>query len=98
MEKTTTPKINLCACESSRIAAHGHDPETNTLALRFKNKSGTGPVYHYASFTAADYEAFIGAESLGKHFGTVISAKNEDGSFRFPYTKIEEPKAREQPA
>jgi hypothetical protein len=97
MEKTTT-KINLCPCESSRIAAHGHDPETNTLALQFKNKNGAGPVYHYAGFTASDYAAFTGAESLGRHFGTVISAKNEDGSFRFPYTKIEEAKAEERSA
>jgi hypothetical protein len=94
MEKTT-PQIELCPCESSRIAEHGHDAETNTLALRFKSKKGTGPLYHYDNFTAADYEAFIGAESLGKHFGSVISAKNDDGSLRFPFTKIEAPKAEE---
>lgn len=97
MEKTTT-KIELCACESSRIAAHGHDPVTNTLALQFKGKNGVGPVYHYDGFTAEDYKAFTGADSLGRHFGTVISAKNDDGSLRFPYQRIEEPKAEEQQA
>jgi len=97
MEKTT-PKINLCPCESSRISAHGHDAATNTLALQFKGKNGPGPVYHYSGFGVDDYAAFTGAESLGRHFGTVISAKNDDGSFRFPYTKIEEPKTEEQAA
>lgn len=95
---TKRPTITLCPCESSRIAAHGHDPVTNTLALQFKGKNGLGPVYHYSGFGPEDYAAFTAAESLGRHFGTVISAKNDDGSLRFPFTKIEAPKAEEQQA
>lgn len=91
-------KIELCPCESSRITAHGHDPVTNTLALQFKSKNGPGPVYHYSGFTADDYKAFTEAESLGRHFGTHINVKNEDGSLKYPFTKLEEPKAEEQKA
>jgi len=92
-------EIKLNPCTSSRIAMHGHCAETNRLAIQFKAKNGApGPTYHYKGVTADDYAAFTGAESLGRHFGTVISAKNEDGSFRFPYTKIEEPKTEEQAA
>jgi hypothetical protein len=44
MAKFTT--IPLQACESSRIAEHGYDQGTKTLALRFK--SGVPAVYTYA--------------------------------------------------
>jgi len=89
MNTATKPAIAMCECESSRIASHGHCPVTNTLALRFRTKHGAGPLYHYSGFTAADYAAFTGAESLGKHFGQVINAKDDEGNLRFPFTKIE---------
>lgn len=59
--------------ESSQIAAIGHDPDTNTLAIRFYSgwgeKKRVGSLYRYSNFTAEDFEAFKNAESLGKHFG-----------------------------
>lgn len=87
--KATHPVIPLTACSSSRIAAHGHCPVTNTLALRFHGKEGPGPIYHYAGFDAEAYKALTGAESIGKHFGQHIDVKDKDGKPRYPHTKIE---------
>lgn len=73
--------------ESSQIAAIGHDAETNTLAVRFKNWKGVPTsLYHYQNFTAEDFEAFKSAESLGKHFGGQIKPFAD----KYPYTKIED--------
>jgi formylglycine-generating enzyme required for sulfatase activity len=77
--------IAMIPVESSQIAAVGHDLDTNTLAIQFTAKSGTGSVYHYSNFTAEDFAEFMGAESLGSHFGKVIKP-NAD---RFPYVKID---------
>jgi hypothetical protein len=79
--------IALDAVESSQIAAIGHDPETNTLAIQFSpKKDGTpGSIYHYSNFSAEDFAAFKGAESIGSHFGKVIKPDPE----RYPYVKIE---------
>lgn len=94
MTAAKLPTIAMCPCESSRIAAHGFDPATGVLALQFKKKGPDGAmipgnVYHYAGFSADDYKAFTESESLGKHFGQVISARDDEGNFRFPFTKIE---------
>lgn len=97
------PSIVLCECKSSQIHAHGHCAKTNTLALQFKKRDPEdktkqigGTVYHYSGFSAADYEAFTKAESLGKHFGAHIKdALAEDGvTKKYPHVKIEP----EQPA
>lgn len=82
----TKPKtISLSAVKSSQIAAIGHDPVTNTLAIQFSpKKDGTpGSVYHYANFTAAQFDAFKSAESIGSHFGKHIKNNTKD----FPFTK-----------
>lgn len=85
------PAITISPCESSRIAGHGHCAETNRLALQFKGKDGKpGPVYHYAGFTADDYKALCAAESIGKHFGSNINVRNDDGALKYPFTKIDE--------
>ena len=60
--------------ESSQIAAIGHDAETNTLAIRFKNWKGVPTsLYQYQNFTAEDFGAHI------KPFAE-----------KYPYTKIED--------
>lgn len=76
--------IDLQPVESSQIAAIGHNPETNTLAIQFKKKDGPGSVYHYANFTADDFAAFKGAESIGSHFGQHIKPATE----KHPFTKV----------
>lgn len=84
------PRIKMEDVVSSQIHSIGHDPETNTLAIRFTKgygaNRGPGSLYHYSNFTAADFEAFKGAESLGKHFGGYIKAFPD----KFPYRKIAE--------
>lgn len=64
MKLTPTP-------QSSNIAGHGHDPETSTLLIQFKN----GAVHKYEGVTAEDYAALAGAESVGKHFYAEIRGK-----------------------
>lgn len=76
--------IDLNPVESSQIHAIGHSAETNTLAIQFKKKDGPGSVYHYANFTADDFAAFKGAESIGSHFGKHIKPAAE----KHPFTKV----------
>ncbi len=80
------PIARLIDVESSQIAAIGHDPETSTLAIRFKNWKGeqTG-LYHYANVSTADFAEFASAPSKGKHFGQNIKPFTE----KYPFTKIE---------
>jgi len=89
MEKTT-PKINLCPCESSLIHAHGHDAATNTLELQFKSKGAGGKRYQYANVTPEMYAELCGAESIGKFFGGRIK-----GQEIHPFVLIEERKEEE---
>jgi len=78
--------IALDSVESSQITAIGHDPETNTLAIQFKNWKGEpASLYHYSNFTAEDFAAFKAAESIGKHFGQFIKPE----AVKYPYKKIE---------
>lgn len=49
---------------SSSIASLAHDPETNTLEVRF----ASGATYRYADVDTATYERLRDAESVGKHF------------------------------
>lgn len=65
--------IPLLPVSSSRFSEAGHDPTTNTLAIRFPPRKSApddpGPVYHYPNVTAEDYGHFRAAESLGIWFG-----------------------------
>jgi hypothetical protein len=51
--------------ESKMLSAAAYDDSKRILYLRFRN---TGDVYRYFDFTAADYRAFLGAESRGRFF------------------------------
>lgn len=70
--------------ESSQIASIGHDPATNTLAVRFHS---SGDLYHYAGFSEKDFEAFKAAESVGKHFGSHVRNKFKHTRIAEPFTK-----------
>jgi len=77
--------IALMPVESSQIHSIGHDAASNTLAIRFKNGKGEpSSVYHYDNFTAADFAAFQGAESIGSHFGKHIKSATE----KHPYRRV----------
>ena len=62
--------IEMTPVKSSQIASIGHCPKTNTLAVVFKH--GLGATYHYPNVTAEQHAKFVGAESLGAHFGAHV--------------------------
>lgn len=81
-----TRPIAMDEIVSSQIHSIGHDASSNTLAICFKGKDGgPGSVYHYGNFTADDFEAFKGAESVGSFFYKHIKPAKD----KYPYSKIE---------
>lgn len=81
------PQIRLEEVVSSQVAAIGHDPATNTLAVRFPGyEDRPGNLYHYANFNAEQFAEFCAAESIGSFFIKQIKANEA----LFPYTKIDE--------
>jgi hypothetical protein len=81
-----TQPIAMQSVESSQLSKIGHDPETSTLAIRFKNWKGEETsLYHYANVDADTFAAFLAAESKGRHFGQHIKPATD----RFPFTRIE---------
>jgi hypothetical protein len=80
-----TPTIEMTPVVSSQIAAIGHDPDTNTLAIRFPDKGDRpGSLYHYANFTAEDFERFSAAESKG----SFLIREIKPNAAKWPYTKV----------
>lgn len=70
----TVNSIPLKPVASSALAAIGHDPATETLAVQMFQGSKPGNVYHYANVTLAEYSAMAGAKSLGEHLARHIKA------------------------
>ncbi|AMR77638.1 KTSC domain-containing protein [Cupriavidus nantongensis] len=84
--ETTAPAIGMQPVDSSKIHSIGHDAETNTLAVRFKNYKGEATsLYHYSNFTAEDFVALRDAESIGSHFHKQIKPYDK----KYPYVKVE---------
>lgn len=81
-EEKYTP-IPMAPVTSNQVAAIGHDPATNTLAVTFTR--GLGHVYHYPDVSAELHAEFVGAESIGKFFGRHIKP--------LPFKKFTAPKA-----
>lgn len=65
---------------SSNIAALGHDPKSQTLAVQFQG-SNLPRVYHYDGVSTADHLAMLAAPSVGSHFVAHIKG-------RFPSRKM----------
>jgi len=87
------PKIAMDSVESSQIHSIGHDADSNTLAVRFKNKAGTpAALYHYSNVTVEDFSAFKGAESIGSHFYKHIKPLPD----KYPYQRVVEAETEEQ--
>lgn len=78
------PAISMKQIESSQIHSIGHDPVSNTLAIRFKSKGEPAAPYHYQNVSADDYAAFSGAESIGSHFYRNIKPNTD----RYPFQRI----------
>ncbi len=56
--------------QSSMIKSYGHDPQTNTLEVEFKN----GKIYTY-SCDLKELQALAAASSIGKHFNEHFKGK-----------------------
>ena len=67
----TVPRFEV---DSTCLSHVGYDAEQQTLYLTYRPK---GMTYVYFDFTAADYEAFVTAPSLGKYVNTVIKKLHE---------------------
>jgi len=84
---TSAPRIAMVEVQSSQIHSIGHDPNTSTLAIRFKNYKGEATsLYHYSNVTAADFEAFRSADSIGSHFGKHIKPRAD----KYPFQRVDE--------
>ncbi len=57
--------MTWAALESKMLSAVAYEDSKQILYLRFR---GTGAVYRYFDFPAADYQAFLSAESSGRFF------------------------------
>ena len=55
--------------ESKMLSAVAYDDSKRLLYLRFR---GSGAVYRYFDFPAAEYQAFLRAESKGRFFRSQI--------------------------
>lgn len=84
---SATPAITMQLVTSSQIAAIGHSPELNVLAIQFPPKKSTGvaDTYHYQGVDAALFAEFLAAESQGSFFIQRIK-KFPD---LFPYRKLD---------
>jgi hypothetical protein len=72
MQQTRT-ELQRTRVESSQIFSVGFDAAIGDIEIQFKTAKGEGgSVYRYTGKTKADFDAFVGAESLGKHFGAHI--------------------------
>lgn len=58
--------------KSSVILTIGYDPESQIMEVKFINKD----VYQYYNVPPEEYEALMGAKSIGEYFNTVIKPKN----------------------
>jgi hypothetical protein len=57
--------MNWLLLDSRMLAAAAYDEEKQILYLRFRK---TGDVYRYFELPAAEYRAFLDAESRGRFF------------------------------
>lgn len=53
---------------SSNVESLGHDPATNTLAVKFKS----GSVYHYEGVDESKHAALAASPSIGRHLREMI--------------------------
>lgn len=76
---------SLTTVKSSMFDAIGHDPVANVLTVRMKN----GKIYTHAEVSAEEYDAFLHAESMGRHY-------NEKIRGQFAHTRVEDEQESER--
>jgi hypothetical protein len=67
--ETEAARMKWLLLTSKMLASVAYDEQKQLLHLRFRK---TGDVYRYFEFPAADYQAFLEAESRGRFFLTQI--------------------------
>lgn len=65
--------MKMLPVDSTHIAAIGHDPSTNTLAVTF-HRGGT---YHYADVPVDKHQALLTADSLSEAFRTLVKGQHD---------------------
>lgn len=89
------PKFNMVDVESTNLGSVGYDPETQTLRIKFKD----GAPYDYRGVPPQMHGELMGAESKGSFFFKRIkSARREDGSLMFPFTRVNQQQEETQEA
>ena len=63
--------MEYVSVQSSAITAIGYDPNTETLAVRFKS----GAEHHYENVRPVQHEAFVNAPSIGRYFQQNIKGR-----------------------
>lgn len=67
------PDITLTPIQSSMLAAHGYDTDSQTLAVKFQN----GNTFHYDNVPVEVADGLATADSAGKFFNANIRGKFE---------------------
>ena len=86
--------------ESSNVCSIGYDPENGILEVqfwrtrpgRFDDGKEPGPIYRYASVSAAEYESLRTAESVGKAL-QYIKRRAQEHPDMYACTKMPEEEA-----
>jgi hypothetical protein len=78
--------IALTPVQSQLIAALGHNPDTNTMAVQFNARGAPGPVYNYANVDAELFDRLRNADSIGRFFQAEIKPHAD----AFPYTRVDQ--------
>lgn len=68
---------------SNRLFSIDHDPDTNTLLVRFRVVSGPGSLYHYAGVPPEVFSRFCESEDKDQFASDYIYGK-------YPHQKIAE--------
>ena len=81
--------IDLVPVISSNVHSVGHDPASDELHVRFKDRDGAPSrwLYVYAGVKAEAHSALVTADSVGGHLHEHISGKHLDG--KHPFRKVE---------
>ncbi|WP_186257376.1 KTSC domain-containing protein [Burkholderia gladioli] len=79
--------VDMKPVESSQVHSIGYDAESETLAVRFKDRRTGAPtsLYHYSKFTQANFDALRTADSIGSHLHQHVKPHPR----RFPYVCVE---------
>lgn len=68
--------MEMHSVSSSQVSHMGHDPQTNTMHVRFHN----GALYEYQNVTADEHDALKNAGSIGATLRHAVAGK--------PYKRI----------